>query len=152
MSHMPGHGVRVLIADNDDHVREAISDRFEQLGLVVVQAFDGLAALAAMRQRRFNVVVTDCHMPRLDGLGFFRQCRLSWPGTPVILMSAVFEATEQLVAARSAFSSLRKPFDANRLIALVLQAAHMSLTVDPPLSGPASNTGPPVASGSRKQT
>ncbi|HEV2174089.1 MAG TPA: response regulator [Nitrospira sp.] len=149
---MPGHGVSVLIADDDEHVREAISDRLEHFGVVVVQASDGLAALAAMRQRRFNVVVTDWHMPGLDGLGFLRQCRLSWPGTPVILMSAMLEATEQLAAAHSAFGCLRKPFDANRLITLVLQAAHMSLTLDPPLSGPASDTGPSAAPGSPKQT
>ena len=134
MSHMSGHGVRVLIADDDEDIREAISDRLAQLGFVVVQASDGLAAFAAMRQRRFNVVVTDYNMPRLGGLVFLRQCQLSWPGTPVILMSAMCEATEQLSAVRNAFSSLRKPFDANRLITLVLQAAHLSLASDPPLS------------------
>ena len=49
---MPGHGVRVLIADDDEHVREAISDRLEHFGVVVVQASDGLAALAASESWR----------------------------------------------------------------------------------------------------
>jgi DNA-binding NtrC family response regulator len=141
MNDMIGNGARVLVVDDDKDVREVISDRLDHLGFVVVQASDGLDALAKMHQRRFDVVVTDCNTPRLDGLDFLRQCQLAWPGTPVILMSAVRDATEKLAEACGAFGGLRKPFDANRLITLVCQAAHRSIPLDPPSYGSKSNAG-----------
>jgi len=141
MNDMIGNGARVLVVDDDKDVREVISDRLDHLGFVVVQASDGLDALAKMHQRRFDVVVTDCNMPRLDGLDFLRQCQLSWPATPVILMSAARDAMEKLAVACGAFGGLRKPFDANRLITLVCQAARRSIPLDPPSSGSEFNTG-----------
>jgi CheY-like chemotaxis protein len=46
MNDMIGNGARVLVVDDDKDVREVISDRLDHLGFVVVQASDGLDALA----------------------------------------------------------------------------------------------------------
>ena len=135
-----GKGTRVLVVDDDEDMRQIITDRLEQAGFAVVQACDGLRALLEMRQRHFHVVVTDYQMPHLNGLALLRQCRLAWPGTPVIIMSACLDAPGEIAAARDAFSYLQKPFDADRLIALVCQAAHLSEIVAPPSSGSGSNT------------
>ena len=140
MNGLTGNGAQVLIVDDDEDVRQIITDRLEQAGFAVAQACDGLHALAELRQRHFHVVVTDYQMPHLNGLALLRQCRLAWPGTPVIIMSACLDAPGEIAAARDAFSYLQKPFDADRLIALVCQAAHLSEIVAPPSSGSGSNT------------
>ena len=66
---------------------------------------------------------------------FLRQCQLAWPETRVIMMSAAPEKENELAAARGAFGWLQKPFDADRLIALVCGAARLSGTFAPPSSG-----------------
>lgn len=134
MNAMLGNGIRVLVVDDDEDVRQVISDRLEQVGFAVVQAYDALRALAEMRQRHFDVVVTDCNMPYLNGLDFLRQCQLAWPETRVIMMSAALEKANELAVARGAFGWLQKPFDADRLIALVCGAARLSGTLARPSS------------------
>jgi DNA-binding NtrC family response regulator len=141
MNAMMENGRRVLVVDDDEDVRQVITDRLEQVGFTVVQACDGLGALAEMHQRHFDVVVTDCNMPHLNGLDLLRQCQIAWPGTPVIIMSAALGATDELAAARGAFECLRKPFDADQLIALVGRAARVSGRLVPPASGSESNAG-----------
>ena len=130
---MMGNGTRVLVVDDDEDVRQCITDRLEQVGFTVVQACDGLQALVEMHKRHFDVVVTDCNMPRLSGFDLLRQCRLAWPGTPVILMTAALDPTDDLAAAIGVFECLRKPFDAERFITLVADAARLSGTLAPPL-------------------
>lgn len=141
MNAMTGNGTRVLVVDDDEDVRQAITDRLEQVGFAVVQACDGLHALAELHRRHFGVVVTDCNMPHLNGLDLLRQCQLAWPGTPVIIMSAGLDDTDELAAARGAFECLRKPFEANRLTALVCQAARLPETFTSPSPGWKSPTG-----------
>jgi DNA-binding NtrC family response regulator len=136
MNAMIGNGTRVLVVDDDEDVRQCITDRLEQVGFAVVQASDGLQALAELHRRHFDVVVTDCNMPRLSGFDLLRQCRHAWPGTPVIIMTAAMDPSDDLAAAVGAFECLRKPFDADRFITLVVQAARLSEPLAPPLSEP----------------
>jgi len=135
MNAMLGNGIRVLVVDDHEDVRQVISDRLEQVGFAVVQASVALRALAEMRQRHFDVVVTDCHMPYLNGLDFLRQCQLAWPETRVIMMSGALEKANELAVARGAFGWLQKPFDTDRLVALVCRAARLSGTFAPASSG-----------------
>jgi DNA-binding response OmpR family regulator len=123
MDVLRGTGIRVLVVEDDDDVRSAIGDRLTHSGFVVFEARDGIQALAEMRARHFHVVITDCHMPHLNGLDFLRQCRQHWPTVPVIFLSASSDATEELATEFGAFACLRKPFEPDRLIALICKAA-----------------------------
>src|SRR5215831_14716921 len=103
MNAMLGNGVHVLIVDDDEDVRQVISDRLEQVGFAVVQAYDALRALAEMRQRHFDVVVTDCNMRDRDGVDGLGQWQGAWRGARVIMMSAAPGKGNELAAARGAF-------------------------------------------------
>ena len=131
---MIGHGTRVLVVDDEEDVRLFLADRLEQAGFAVVQACDGLQALTELHHRHFNVVVTDCNMPHLSGFDLLRQCRLTWPRTPVIIMTAALYPADDLASAIGAFECLQKPFDANRFITLVTQAVRYSGTSARPSS------------------
>ena len=52
MNDVLGNGIRVLVVDDDEDVRQVISDRLEQVGFAVVQAYDALRALAEAPFRR----------------------------------------------------------------------------------------------------
>lgn len=66
-------GVRVLVADDDESIRDALRSGLEDEGYNVVEAPDGEAALERLRHaRQPMVVIADQVMPRLDGPGLLR--------------------------------------------------------------------------------
>lgn len=81
--------MRILIADDNDRVREAIravlnsENDFEVCG----EAADGAQALDKMRELSPDLVLVDVHMPSLDGFAVARQVRLEFPKVKVLIMS-----------------------------------------------------------------
>src|SRR6516165_12456236 len=80
---------RVLIVD-DSTVDRRLAGRLleKQLGLDVSYAKDGRAALKALAKEPPDLVLTDMHMPNLNGLELVEQIRGNHPLIPVILMTA----------------------------------------------------------------
>ena len=66
---MDGYGKRILIIDDDITCRSLLEDLLE--GYAVQTACDGIDGLTEMRKRRFDAVITDHCMPRLNGLDTF---------------------------------------------------------------------------------
>ena len=58
----------VLVVEDEEAIRTILSLSLELAGYTVHTASDGLEALDEMKQRRFDVVVTDYQMPGMDGL------------------------------------------------------------------------------------
>lgn len=84
-----GERATVLLADDNadmrDYVRRLLAPRYE-----VRTAADGVAALAALREHRPDLLLSDVMMPRLNGFGLLREIRAdpALAGLPVILLSA----------------------------------------------------------------
>jgi signal transduction histidine kinase/CheY-like chemotaxis protein/HPt (histidine-containing phosphotransfer) domain-containing protein len=70
-----GTGRRVLVVDDDPTIRWLTVRKLEKLGLAVDQAVDGAAGLNRLLTEHFDIVLTDCHMPNLDGVGLTRALR-----------------------------------------------------------------------------
>ena len=66
---------RVLIVDDDPHIREVLVFAFAKAGIETAQAEDGEAALATIAQDAPDLVVLDINMPRMDGLEVCRRLR-----------------------------------------------------------------------------
>ena len=66
---------RVLVVDDDPAMRLLCAINLELEGLVVLEAEDGLSALARARAEKPDLVVTDVSMPRLDGFGLAEALR-----------------------------------------------------------------------------
>jgi DNA-binding response OmpR family regulator len=79
----------VLLAEDDDNVREFVRAALEQSGYVVVAAPDGLAAgdLFAADPNRFDLVLTDVVMPHAIGPELAARVRSVRPELPVLFMS-----------------------------------------------------------------
>ena len=104
-------------ADMRDYVRRLLAPRYE-----VQTVSDGVAALAAMREHRPDLLLSDVMMPRLDGFGLVRQVRAdpALADLPIILLSARAgeEASVEGLEA-GADDYLIKPFSARELLARV---------------------------------
>lgn len=115
-------GSRILVVDDDEVIRELVRVGLEGAGHEVVLAEDGLEALRQLEKTPCDLVLTDVHMPRLDGLQLTETLRAS-PSTrvlPIVLMTAL-SAPEQAVHGLrvGADDYVRKPLDLPELVARV---------------------------------
>lgn len=111
---------RILILEDDEDVRDALSEALAEAGLEVTVACDGVEGLERLRAgARPNVILLDLRMPRLGGEAFLKALRADpvHEHVPVITMTAglgVPDADDEVVA------HLRKPFDVDDLLGVVL--------------------------------
>jgi len=99
-----------LVVDDEPLLRAALVSYFSDLGCVVDEAEDGLAAWELYQRNPVDLVLTDLRMPRLDGVGLVQRIRAHDPETAVVVVSAVAEASEIIAALRAgAWDYLLKP-------------------------------------------
>jgi signal transduction histidine kinase len=117
----PGAASTVLVVDDNADMRSYLARLLGTLYLVRTES-NGLAALAAIRKRRPDLVLSDAMMPGLDGFGLLRALRsdITTEAIPVILLSARAgeESTLEGLGA-GADDYLVKPFSARELLARV---------------------------------
>jgi PAS domain S-box-containing protein len=117
----------VLVADDNADMRQYLARLLAERYEVTVVA-EGIAALAVVRERRPDLILTDVMMPGLDGIGLLRQVRGDDAAcaTPVIVLSARAGEESRLGGlAAGADDYLVKPFSARELLARV--ESHLSL-------------------------
>jgi CheY-like chemotaxis protein/anti-sigma regulatory factor (Ser/Thr protein kinase) len=103
---------RILIVDDDPDVHRLLTLALEETGCYLESAFDGLEALKKVEDAHWDLVITDVHMDRMDGLELLERVRRIRPDMPVVVMT-VDSTAEKIVSAirGNAFSWFRKPFE-----------------------------------------
>ncbi len=104
---------RILIADDEQSMREWLRILFQRDGFEVLVAEDGEAARQIVRREFVDVVLTDIRMPRVDGLTLFEDVRAHAPDTIVCMMTAHWtrDSEEWTTARRLGAAALfDKPF------------------------------------------
>lgn len=104
--------LRILVADDEPSIRLTLADSLAAGRHQVVTAEDGEQALSQLQSQRFDLVISDIRMPKVDGLEVFRTVRECHPQTDVILMTAYGDVSEAVSAMKEgAYDYLTKPFD-----------------------------------------
>lgn len=108
----------LLIVEDDELLRDALSAQLAQAGHVIDTADDGEVALERLRRDAFDGVVLDLGLPKIDGLTVLRQLRQSLPALPVLILTAR-DGIEDRVAGLNAGADdyITKPFNRDELLA-----------------------------------
>ena len=116
--------ITVLIVEDDDMLREALSDTLQLAGYRPVVAENGEKALQTLGAEHVDLVVTDVQMAAMDGHALLRAVKCRWPQMPVALMTAYGTIEKAVSAMRDgAEDYLVKPFEAEVLIEMVTRLA-----------------------------
>lgn len=105
-----GERGRLLVVDDEQQLRVLFARSLTRAGYDVHVAKDGHEALELARQQRFDLVISDVHMPGLTGWQLLRALREEDPKLPVALISGAFdELAPDLARELGAFACLDKP-------------------------------------------
>ena len=117
-----GRTPTILVADDEEDLRELVSYRLTRSGYEVISAVDGEDALRVARERVPDLIVLDVMMPKLDGYELTRQLRAeeSLHAIPVILLTARSQESDVSRGFEvGADDYLKKPFNPDELVARV---------------------------------
>ena len=112
----------ILTVDDATTKRKVIALALAGAGHEVIEAEDGVAALALIQGRHVDLVITDVNMPRMDGIEFTRQARTmsQFAKTPILLLTTESDPTIKARGrAAGATGWIVKPFKQDQLLAVI---------------------------------
>lgn len=117
------NAVKILVVDDELGIRDLLSSELRAHDFYVATASNGVEAVDRVKKEKFNLVISDVMMPRMDGLDMLDAVKKIDPDIEVI-MSTGYGTIETAVAAmkRGAYDFVQKPFNLDEILALVGKA------------------------------
>ena len=113
---------RILSVDDSASIRQMVSFTLKKEGYEVIEASDGNDALSKIKGGTIDLVITDLHMPNLDGIGLIKALRAdaSYRFTPIVMLTTEsHEGKKNEGRQAGATGWIVKPFKPEQLIAVV---------------------------------
>lgn len=112
--------MRILVVEDEKHLNRIISEAVEDEGYSVDSCFNGQEALEFMECAKYDVMILDIMMPKLNGLDLVRRLRRGGDTTPVLFLTARDSVADRVEGLESGGDYyLVKPFDFKELMAVV---------------------------------
>ena len=113
---------KILTVDDSPSIRQMVVFTLKSAGYAVVEAADGEAGVAKAMADKFDLILTDQNMPRMDGLELIKLLRElpTYQKVPILMLTT--ESSDEMKSkgrAAGANGWLVKPFDPQRLIEVV---------------------------------
>jgi CheY-like chemotaxis protein len=139
-------GVRVLVVDDEGDARELVAHLLGDVGAHVQTVGTGAEALAAMRDARPDLLISDIGMPGMDGFELIRRVRelplADGGGVPAIALTAFARSEERTRSLQAGYQlHVAKPVEQAELIAAIASLVRRR----PPASSLAEGEGPRVS-------
>ncbi|HEV7474984.1 MAG TPA: ATP-binding protein [Pyrinomonadaceae bacterium] len=121
-------GINVLLVDDETDALDMITVELAQHGAQVTAVTNAEAALEALEQKQFEVLISDIGMPKIDGYELIRQIRQQEEGSnkriPAVALTAYARVQDRMRAIMAGFSThIAKPVEANELVTVVASLA-----------------------------
>lgn len=113
----------ILIVDDEKSIRKAVVDTLQVEGYKTDEAVDGLEAFNLIKAKKYDCVISDIKMPKMDGLELLEKLNKESVDIPIIMISGhgTLETAVEAVK-RGAFDYIEKPPDLNRLLITIRNA------------------------------
>jgi CheY-like chemotaxis protein len=111
----------ILIVEDDQTVREVLTDYLSELGYQVLTAVDGLEGMEKIRSQHYDILLLDIRIPYVSGLGLLKIARELYPDIPVICMTGYGASPERIAAEEQVEYILSKPFDLKELAQAIMK-------------------------------
>lgn len=112
--------MKILIAEDDPHIRLGVVDALESEGYEVTECSDGGQALPLIKQITPDLVILDVMLPRKSGFDICRELRASKNAIPVLMLTAKGEEIDKVIGLElGADDYVTKPFGLRELLARV---------------------------------
>lgn len=113
----------ILIVDDSESVREMLTYSLEDAGYHILAGVDGEDAMKFFQNnQKINLVITDLHMPRLDGIGFIKKVRVleNYRYMPILFLTTESQGSKKEEAKKAGATGwLVKPFVAEKLLTVI---------------------------------
>ena len=107
----------ILLVEDEEHLQEALKLNLELEGYEVSCVFDGAAALKAVAQEHFDLMILDVMLPEIDGIQVCETIRLSNTEMPILILSAKSNSADRVLGLKKgADDYLTKPFNLEELL------------------------------------
>ncbi len=114
---------KILLVDDEASIRMALKEILEYESHTVIESPDAQAALKAVGQETFDLIISDIKMPKMDGLEFLSKVKEMGIEVPVVMITGhgtIDTAVESIK--KGAFDFIQKPLDLNRILVTVRNA------------------------------
>ncbi|OFX21214.1 MAG: two-component system response regulator [Bacteroidetes bacterium GWA2_31_9] len=109
----------VLIVDDSESIREVVSFTLENAGFSVMKACDGSDAIKYLDGQEINLVITDLHMPIMDGISLIRKIRSmsTYQYIPILFLTTESQTAKKIEAKEAGATGwIVKPFVPAKLL------------------------------------
>lgn len=113
---MSNNKISILLVEDEENLHEALKLNLELEGYNVTSAFDGAAALNAIQNEYFDLIIMDVMLPEMDGISVTETIRISNNEVPVLILSAKNSSADRVLGLKKgADDYLTKPFNLEEL-------------------------------------
>ncbi|HQV60116.1 MAG: response regulator transcription factor [Chitinophagaceae bacterium] len=107
----------ILLVEDEENLHEALKLNLELEGYEVTSAFDGAAALKAVENEYFDLIILDVMLPEMDGISVTETIRISNNEVPILILSAKNSSADRVLGLKKgADDYLTKPFNLEELL------------------------------------
>lgn len=123
----------ILIVEDDDNMRSALTETVKRMGISVDTASDGGEGFDKVMKKRYDLIISDIRMPKIDGLKMYEMIKAAGINTPVCFITA-FGTVENAVRALKdgAFDFIIKPFPLEAIEEMIRRVFEISKNIVKP--------------------
>ncbi|HVK97936.1 MAG TPA: response regulator transcription factor [Flavisolibacter sp.] len=114
---MTGNRPSILLVEDEENLHETLKMNLELQDYEVTSAFDGAAAMKAIQNEYFDLIILDVMLPEIDGFAVTQNVRLTNTEVPILILSARDTSADRVTGLKKgADDYLTKPFDLEELL------------------------------------